>query len=139
MFIVEKLFKELAEKPLQRFFLSCLNGSLDILKKACQTAASMNISFISFFALFGPSPGFSSVTRKPLNQSSPNFVTLIIRIYLLIHDSGGSAETDDLRHQPNENEARKNLLSSEENPSSNTASSLTVLHIFRTSAKRYQG
>ena len=28
----------------------------------------------------GPSPGFSSMPQKPFNQSSPNFVTLIIVI-----------------------------------------------------------
>ena len=28
----------------------------------------------------GPLPGFSSITQKPFNQSSPNFVSLIIHI-----------------------------------------------------------
>ena len=32
---------------------------------------------------------------------------------LLIQDNIGSAETDDLRHQPNENEVRKKTICSE--------------------------
>ena len=31
----------------------------------------------------GPSPGFSSITQKLFNQSSPNFVTLVIHIYAI--------------------------------------------------------
>ena len=31
----------------------------------------------------GLSPGFSSITQKPFNQSSPKFVTLIVHIQAL--------------------------------------------------------
>ena len=45
---------------------------------------------------------FSLFTR--VSSESQSFYTFRI---LLIQDSGGNAETDDLHHQPNENETRK--------------------------------
>ena len=49
MFIVEKLFKELAEKPLQGFFLSWLNGNLGNLEKLCYIFLKLKYKWNVFF------------------------------------------------------------------------------------------
>ena len=54
VYIVEKLFKEPAKSRSNDFFLSCLNSSLGILKKVCQMATQVNISFIIFSRTFEP-------------------------------------------------------------------------------------
>ena len=89
------------------------------------------LSFLPLCLAAGDPQQSKKVPKITDHKNSINRLALsyILTIGLLIQDSAGSAETDDLRHLQMKTRLGNKQLSSEENESSYTASCLAVLHI----------